>query len=592
MGSRRSIFDRPTTIGVFWLAALASGLHAADDYRPGPDSFPQAGVPKGELRWYTFDHSKIFPGTVRKYAVYIPAQYRGDRPACLFFTPDSVALNAPVVFDNLIARKEIPILIGVFATPGAVPAANRAKALNRANRSYEYDGMSDNYVRFLLDELLPEVETKPASDGRPVRISSSPDDRAVGGESSGAICAFTVAWERPESFHRVFSAVGTFVGLRGGEVYPTLIRKTEPKPLRLFLQDGSNDHNFYGGDFWMANQTMERALVFAGYEVNHAWGDGGHTAKQATQVFPEAMRWLWRGWPAPVPAGTSGNEMLGEILIPGEGWRVAAEGLAGSDGPAVNARGELFFSEVRANKIWKIGLDGRRILFASDAGHVSGEAFGPDGRLYTVSTKSGRLVSYDPDGHPAVIAEGLSGHDLAVAHNGNIYVTDPPPSDSNAPSKVWLVRPGGARQVVDIGLRCANGIALCPDQSLLYVGDWRSHWVYSYFIQPDGTLADKQRYFDLQQPDSADQSDADGLRVDRAGRLYVSTNLGVQVCDQAGRVNAILPMPNRQVSNLSFGGPNFETLYATSGDILYARRLRSTGANGWAEPNKPAPPKT
>ena len=196
----------------------------------------------------------------------------------------------------------MPVTIGVFVMHGRVKAVQPG-ALDRFNRSFEYDGLGDDYARFLLEELLPEVEKQTTSDGRPIRLSNDGNDRGIGGSSSGAICAFTAAWERPDAFRRVFSAIGTYVGLRGGNVYPTLIRKYEPKPIRIFLQDGSDDLNIYGGDWWMANQEMERALTFAGYEVNHVWGDGGHNGKHATEIFPDAMRWLWKDWPAPVKAG-------------------------------------------------------------------------------------------------------------------------------------------------------------------------------------------------------------------------------------------------------------------------------------------------
>src|SRR5262249_20831475 len=236
-----------------------------------------ADVPKGEIAKYTFDKSKMFPGTVRDYWIYVPKHYDPAKPACVYISQDGLNLsfNAPSAFDRLIAKKEMPVTIGVFVMHGRVKAPSE-QALDRFNRSYEYDGLGDNYARFLLDELLPEVEKKTASDGRPLRLSKDGNDRGIGGARSGALCAFTAAWERPDAFRRVFSAVGTYVGLRGGNNYPTLIRKFEPKPLRVFLQDGRNDLNIYGGDWWMANQEMERALAFAGYEVEHAWGDGGH----------------------------------------------------------------------------------------------------------------------------------------------------------------------------------------------------------------------------------------------------------------------------------------------------------------------------
>jgi predicted alpha/beta superfamily hydrolase len=265
----------------------------ATDYQPGPDSQVQPGVPKGEVLKFVFDKSKIFPGTTREYWIYIPAQYRSETPACLYVSQDGIKAAAPTVFDNLINKKEMPVTIGVFVMHGRVTTPDVNTGQDRYNRSFEYDGLGDNYVRFLLEELLPDVETKTASDGRAIRLSHYANDRAIGGESSGAIAAFTAAWERPDSFSRVFSAIGTYVGLRGGDVYPTLIRKYEPKPIRVYLQDGSNDLNIYAGDWWMANQTMERALTFSGYEVNHVWGDNGHNGKHSTAIFPDAMRWLW-----------------------------------------------------------------------------------------------------------------------------------------------------------------------------------------------------------------------------------------------------------------------------------------------------------
>ena len=262
-----------------------------DAYVPGPDSIVQPGVPQGELIQFDFSDSKIFPGTTRHVTVYVPKSYDPGTPACLYVDQDGVQWNGPVVLDNLIARKELPVIIGVFVTPGVAMASNPATELNRFNRSFEYDGLGDSYVRFLIEELLPVVETKVTSDGRPVRLSHLANDRAIAGSSSGAIAAFTAAWERPDAFSRVFSSIGTYIGLRGGDRYPTLIRKYEPKAIRVFLQDGSNDLNIYAGDWWMANQTMERALEFAGYEVNHIWGDGGHTSKQAGAVLPDALRW-------------------------------------------------------------------------------------------------------------------------------------------------------------------------------------------------------------------------------------------------------------------------------------------------------------
>ena len=569
----------------------ASPSPAFDNYVPGPDSKPQPDVPKGEIIKLSFDKSKIFPDTVRDYWIYVPAQYKPDKPACVFVMQDGIRFEAPTVFDNLINKKEIPITIGVFVAPGVVKTPNAAVALDRFNRSFEYDGLGDAYARFLLEELLPEVETKKTADGRAIRLSHDGNDRAIGGGSSGAIAAFTAAWERPDAFSRVFSSIGTFVDLRGGMRYPSLIRKFEPKPIRIYLQDGSNDLNIYGGDWWMANQTMERAFIFAGYEVEHAWGDGGHTGKHATLVFPDALRWLWKDWPKRVGNGPTKNPTLNDILLPGEGWQLVSEGYKFTEGPAVNQQGELFFNDFSGSKSFKVGLDNKVTQTVADSKRSNGQAFGPDGRLYVVQSGDQKVIAYDREGKVSVIADGFVGNDIVVANNGNVYVTNPPADSENAPSKIWLIKPNGEKTVVDTGLKYTNGITLSPDQTLLYVADYRSHWVYSYVIKPDGTLQSKQRFYWILVPDTGDQANSDGMHVDVDGRLYVATSMGIQVCDQAGRVQCIIPTPNKRVSNLAFGGEKFDTLFATCGDKVYKRKMKVKGAQAWDKPVKPTAPR-
>ncbi len=572
---------RPASVPLFVLLALVltQFAKAQEDKQ----------IPQGEVAKYSFASSKIFPGTVRDYWVYIPQQYDPTKPACLHVNQDGIQFDAPKVFDRLIAQGDMPVTIGVFVMHGRVPAPKGTEALDRFNRSYEYDGLGDNYVRFLLDELLPEVEKKTAADGRVIRLSKNGNDRSIGGTSSGAICAFTAAWERPDAFSRVFSGIGTYVGLRGGNNYATLVRKYEPKPLRIFLEDGSNDLNIYGGDWWMANQELERSLVFAGYEVDHVWGDGPHNNNHATKVFPDAMRWLWKDWPAAPKAG-NGSPQLQQILIPGEEWKLVAEGFKFTEGPTVNAKGEVFFNDVGASKTLKIGLDGQVSEFLSANQQGDGQRFGPGDRLVTVAGAKAQIVAYDDQGQPTILAEGFKGNDLVVRHDGGIYVTNPG-WDGKSPSKVWFVSPNGEKKVVDEGLKFANGVTLSPDQSLLYVADSRTHWVYSYQVAADGSLLHKQKYYHLHVPDSADDSGADGLRVDRDGRLYVATRLGLQVCDQAGRVNCIIPTPNGKVSNLCFGGKDFDILIVTCGNRVYQRKVKVQGVRAFEPPFKPAPPR-
>ncbi|MGV8880276.1 MAG: alpha/beta hydrolase [Sphingobacteriaceae bacterium] len=334
-------------------------------------SVEHANVPKGELIKLTLKNPKIFPGTVRDYWVYIPAQYDGKTPACVYVNQDGIQFKAPTVFDNLIQQKEMPITIGVFIQPGRVPAEDNTNAIDRTNRSFEYDGLGDAYARFILEEVLPEVERQKTADGRAIMLSKKANDRAIGGSSSGAVCAFTAAWERPDAFSKVFSSIGTYVGFRGAERYPTLIRKYEPKPIRIFLQEGSNDLNNYAGDWWMSGQMMERALSFAGYEVAHNWGEGGHNGIHATAIFPEAMRWLWKNYPKAVRAGISKNQFIADILIPGEGWQLVGEGYGFTEGTAANAEGVVFYEDIPNSRTYKIDLKGKRSLLDSNAKKAS-----------------------------------------------------------------------------------------------------------------------------------------------------------------------------------------------------------------------------
>ncbi len=346
-----------------------------ENYPEDSASVEHPGVPKGEVLKFVFDQSKIFPGTWREYWVYIPAQYRPETPSCVYVNQDGIQWKAPTVLDNLIYSKEMPVTIGVFVSPGRVPASDTATALVRFNRSFEYDGLGDAYAKFILEEILPEVEKQKAGDGRPIHLSKNGNDRAIGGSSSGAVCAFTAAWERPAEFSRVFSAIGTYISLRGADRYPGLIRKYEPKPIRVFLQDGSNDLNIYAGDWWMANQTMERALVFSGYEVQHTWGEGSHNGKQGTAIFPQAMRWLWKDWPKKINAGNSQNQFLKDLLIPGEEWELVGDQYKFTEGTAADGTGTVFYQDIPNSKTYRVDQSGKPVAMNLDSKKASGTSF-------------------------------------------------------------------------------------------------------------------------------------------------------------------------------------------------------------------------
>ena len=293
----------------------AQQVHNAK-YPKDPAFAPLQKSDMGETITFTMENSKIYAGTSREITVYVPKEYTGKEPACLLVCLDGVLFNAITVMQNLISSGEMPVTIGLFVQPGVIYARSGAqKRVQRYNRSNEFDRVDGTFARFLEEEVLPLVATLKCSGGQPLLISSNPNNRAITGASSGAICAFSAAWFRPDLFCRVYSSVGTFVSMRGGNQYPWIIRKTEPKPLRIYLQDGVNDAwNPLFGEWWEANQLMESALDFAGYELFFKWDRGGHSIKHGTALFPDAMRWLWRGWPAAVECGSSRNDMLQALL--------------------------------------------------------------------------------------------------------------------------------------------------------------------------------------------------------------------------------------------------------------------------------------
>ncbi len=307
------------------------GKRTTGPYAHGPDSKPQDGVPKGRLEGPFEFKSQIIAGTVRRYWIFVPAQYTPAQAACLLVFQDGqratnpapdASLRIPQVMENLIAKKEMPVTIGLFITPGNLSDTypDNLGIGNPGNRAQEYDAVNDTYARFLIEEMLPELKKK-------YNITDDPEGRVIGGTSSGAICAFTVAWNRPDQFRKVISMIGSFtsIGWRpaqngqpavpGGESYPTMIRKTPPKPLRVFLQDGSNDLDNEHGNWFLSNQQMLAAFAYANanpagvrrgggaggtplarYDVSYEWGDHMHSDLHGGTILPDILRWMWRDY--------------------------------------------------------------------------------------------------------------------------------------------------------------------------------------------------------------------------------------------------------------------------------------------------------
>ena len=573
------LFSLLAWLPVAWLSA-ASANAMQDEYPVPPEGAVKDSVPQGKIEGPFEFRSSIFAGTVREYWVYVPAQYDPAKPPCLMIVQDGLGMaqnwRLPTILDNMIHAGEVPVQLGIFVGHGSVPASHE-NAQPRFNRSFEYDGLGDRYARFLIDELLPEV-------AKTWKFSNNPDDRCLAGASSGGICAFNAAWERPDAFRRVISAIGTFVSLRGADAFPGLVRKTENKPLRIFLQDGSGDQDIYAGSWWHANQAMLSALQYSGYDVNHVWGEGGHNGKHSAAIMPDALRWIWGGYPEPLRIGKAKERRM-DLVIDDEPWQLVSSGHKFTEGPAVNDAGELYFTDIPNNRIHKVDADGKVSVFAEDSGAANGLMLGPDGLLYACRHADGQIVRYTADGKSReVVVDGIKGNDLVLLSNGTGYCTDP---DNK---KIFYFTIQGEKKEVDSGIEFPNGVMTSPDQTLLTVANTRGRFCYSFQIQPDGTLGAKQEYGWLHVTDHL-QTGADGMAVDTEGRLYVTTALGVQVMDQLGRVNLILNKPkDAWLSNVIFGGPHRDVLYVTCGDSVFKRRIKATGVEPWKDPVKPPKP--
>jgi sugar lactone lactonase YvrE/enterochelin esterase-like enzyme len=565
--------------------AAAAPLFAQEEYKQGPDSFRQDGVPKGTITAHKAT-SKLYPGTVRDYWVYTPAQLDRATPAPVMIFQDGGGMiredgngyKVPVVLDNLIHKRDIPPMVAIFINPGILPAAN-ANAQGRYNRSLEYDGLGDRYARFLIEEILSEI-------AKSHNLSQNPDHWGLAGSSSGGIAAFNAAWSRPDKFRRVLSFIGSFVNLRGANNLPSLIRKYEPKPLRVFLQDGSNDNDIYGGSWWIANQDMARSLEWSGYDVKFVKGTEAHNAKHGSAILPDALRWLWRDFPKPIetPINKSDKHYLSTALIAGKDWELVGSGYRFAEGPAVDKSGQVFFTDIPNNRIHKIAADGKVSVFKENSGGTNGLMFGPDGRLYGCQNGKKQIVAWTMDGTETVLATDVESNDLCLNAKGEIWFTDP------KNHKVWFLDTKGNKRVVHEGIEFPNGVILSTDQTLLMVNDSRGRWVWSFTVNADGSLSNGQAYHHLESPDESSATSADGMTVDTDGHLYVTTKIGLQICDQPGRVVAILNKPHGgALSNVVFGGPELNTLYVTAGDRVFKRQINRKGLTAWTPMKPPMP---
>jgi predicted esterase len=559
---------------VFLFVTLGAG---AAEYVLGPDSQPQAGVPKGTVTKYVLPPGRYFPGTPHTYSIYVPAQYDAARPAAfMVFLDGSGALGngirVPVVFDNLIHKKELPPMLGIFVDPGVLPPA-RERTQSRFERVFEYDSLSDRYARFLVEELIPEV-------ARRYNLSGNPNDRGIYGVSTGAVGALVAAWHRPDQFRRVLSFIGTYVAMKGADSFLAQIRRSEPKPLRVFLQAGRMDHiapnqpqgTFYAGSWPINNQVMFEALQFAGYDSKFELGDEAHNMKHGAAILPDALRWLWRGYPDAIavrePAALDASDWdprgkVSSIVWAAKPWEKLHTGAVDA---VAGLNGDVYFAA--AGTLYRIVRD-RPEKVRDGIGKVEALALGPDGRVYAAG--GGRIMSYGDSVRE--VGKNIDATGLAVTAGGTIYVLD---------SQRRLGPAGGP--MVSLDAMVPGGLALSPDDGMLVVTDAGGRFSWSFQIGSSGALQHGEPFYRLEMPESGWLSGVRGAALDSIGQVYFATALGIQMCEANGRVAAILHTPEGTMNGLAFGDG---ALFVSTSSGLFRRPVKGKGGVRGALPRPP-----
>jgi enterochelin esterase-like enzyme len=618
---------------LFSLLLLSLGMSLpAQDYTLGPDSQPQDGVPKGTVTKFVLPPGKSYPGTPHNCAVYVPAQYDSSKPTpFMIFLDGSGALGngvrVPVVFDNLIAKHDLPPMIGIFIDPGILPVVNDADQ-NRYNRIYEYDSLTPRFAEFLLNELIPAV-------AKDYNLSKNPDDRGLYGVSTGAVGAFAAAWNRPDQFHRVLSFIGTYVSMKGADALPALVRKTEPKPIRIWMQDGTQDHIVppepFGsspfGSWPINNQVMHEALEFAGYDVKFEMGTEAHNMKQGGADLPDALRWLWRGYPEPIvvhepaaahqPGYDTANRVFSTVYLD-KPWQQIGN-FNSILSLTSDRNGNVYLPDATNKKILRVDPQGETTIFAEVPGpgpspilHV-----GPGDRLYAWipalrafdNPDRGALISWSTAGGTAsdkkvhvkedqfaIPGEGqFIEMDFAVMRDGTVYALTEfdikriDPSGQVSVALAWGTLQG------ELGPR--SRIALSPDQSMAVIVDQLSRSGWSFQIAADGSLVNGEPFYRLEVPETPSMPAWGYVKgnptEDTDGMVYFPTVLGIQVAMQNGRIVEILnpPIPGGgPLTAITFsrtGDQNW--LWVAQGDKLFRRPVKVTGANAWTVVKPPKP---
>jgi len=562
-----------------------------------------AGAPAAHaqsLRDYTLPPGPFYPGTSHTYSVHIPPGYDGAHtlPVTIFLDRQIFlggGIDFPAMIDGLITRHDIPPMLTVFIDAGVddtLPNSGTTPQ-NRYERAYEYDSITPRYGNFLAERLIPDL-------ARHYKISDNPDDRALVGLSSSAVGAFAAAWNRPDQFHRVISFIGTYVAMKGADTLPALVRRTEPKPLRIFLQDGSNDHMapeepfgaYYAGNWPINNQVMYQDLKFAGYDTKYVEGDGSHDLQQGVEILPDVLRWTWRNYPQPItehepPYIDSPSAMLRgavfSIISASHPWQPVSTQTNIATGPVGDDAGNVFYANTQG-QIYR-ETNGTISPIGTPHGPISALAVTGDNRLLVAETTRRQIVSLDENGNTShIVGRHITASGIAITRTGGLYITQP-----NGP--VLYLSANGQTISTNASLPGASGITLTPDQAMAIVSSRQSRFAWSYQIAPDGTLTHGEPYYRLDTPDDADSSQIATPAVDRNGQVYFATPLGIEICEQNGRAAPILNAPTPDgAQSIALAGPNRAFLYTLSHHTLYRRPIKTRGIGPGETITPPVPP--
>ena len=451
--------------------------------------------------------------------------------------------------------------------------------------------------------------------------------------STGGVGAFVAAWNRPDQFRRVITWIGSFGNFRGADRLPGLIRRTEPRPIRVFMQTGRQDLVNYSGSWYLENPRMAAALEFAGNDVKIDLGEDGHSNRHGASMLPDTLRWLWRGYPDPVTVGEApagaGRGIFAQLVPrrelivpppnpppPGRGaalaapaagrggggprgavyalisrdkvWEPIGETYPSAASPATDKDGNVFFADPVSHRIYKSDAARRVTVFKDKTRGARALRVGADGRLYATQLADRRIVSYGPAGDEKVVAQNIQANDLALTRNGALYFVD------TAQKTVGYIDAKGQRRVVYNGgeIMSPTALTLTPDQAMLLVADGMDRYQWSFQIAADGSLVNGEPFQRLEMPEEGLFSGVAGLTVDSLGYMWATSAMGIQVCEQPGRCTNILNKPEftaTPITSIAFGGPDRAWLYVTQGGRLFRRETKRTGVVAWELVKPPQP---